>query len=477
MAQRQRDLPDRRRVLKRSGAAIVGLLLLCVLLIAVLYLLDRKPNVGLPIADAHEHTGLVVDRDSLLSVTVTPSTAAAYTLVREGDTFAVEGETDYPLKEVDLDNLIAHVHAIEQVDVVTELSELDMDLAEFGFTEGSPRVTAQLTGGGTLGFRFGADAPTENPTVYFLVDDDPHLYTINRSVRDLFDLGVNFLHTVPEIGFSDVQGIHSITVLNGGEQLVIEPDGTGNGSIVSPVRYPMDPLAMALLLDNISNLRLAVFVEDIDDQTDMQSYGLSDSSPSIRIVAENAPDLLLQLGNDIRGLGMHCAYDGAVYMATNMALAFVQTLDVESIAFRGITDIPFREVTRMEVASAGLTHAYDVLWYERIAPNNALTYDEHGQVVMDAEVTADGQIVDTSLLEGFHARLAAQRAEAFVEGAYDQPLAAPWLTIRIQAGARLQVLAFHHMGNDQSALTLDGVTLWSFNEAALQAAIQHLLGA
>ena len=461
----------------RSIWSILALLLVCGLLVLTLYLVQRKPNnVPLPLAGMDEHQPLRTDPKDIASITVTPVADPAFTLVRDGDTFVLEGSPDYPLKPVDLENLIDHIALIEPAEVVGALSQLAEGAASFGLTDQSPHVAVRLVDGRTMGFRFGADAPTETPTVYFMLDNDPHVYTINRSIRDLFDRGLHFLHTVPDVAVADTSAIRSIEIEKDGRTTAVARSKHGDWRIATPNPYPVNDQAMGLLLDSIRNLRFAVFVEDITEHTDMETYGIAPTSPIVDITLENDQVMRLSLGQDIQGVGLYCAYEGAVYMASYMAVGPLQSLSVETLAFRGITEIDFPEMRKVEMQVQCLVYAYDILWYERIAANNALVYDEHGKVVMDVEVTSEGQVIDADVLIRFFERLSALRPVAAVSPDATYTMDAPWLTITIFGGSEQQMLAFHRMGDGKSMLSVDGVIVWAYDEAALQAAVNHLVG-
>lgn len=477
MEQRKADKPAPRRRI-RSAWTIAALMLLCVLLMMTYYFVQHRPdNVSSPVAQTDDRVVLRTEHESIVSITVVPVAYPAFTLVRDGETFVVEGSPDYPLKQADIETLVAYISSIEPAQVVGELTQLQADIEQFGFSEDSPRVTAHLKDGRVISFRFGADAPTEVPAVYFLLDHDPHLYTINSSVRDLFDRGLHFLHLVPEIAVEDASAVRSISVTSNGKDVALTRQADDKWRITSPFQYPVDDRSMDLIMEGVLALRLAVFAEDITEHTDLEKYGLAPDSPEILIAMDGKPEISLRLGKDIRGVGIYCEFEGAIYMATYLSVGFLQNLSAETLAFKGITDIPFEDVRKLEVRFQGLEYSYDILWYERVAPNNELMHGEDGQVLMDLEVTTEGKIVDAHLLTGFFERISSLRSAVSVPQDTAQPLDAPWLTIIIHDSSQRQMLAFHRMDEGISLLSLDDVVVCAFEEAALWAAINQLIGA
>ena len=149
-----------------------------------------------------------------------------------------------------------HVAAVTPAERVDEWIDTPLNRANFGFADNTVRVTAQLKDGRSIGFQFGADAPTETPSVYFLLDQDPYLYTMPASVRDLFDQGLHFLHTVPDISTADTSDILAISVSTSERSVRLLSVGT-TWALTEPLPYPASSDAMQRLLSTVQQLRLA----------------------------------------------------------------------------------------------------------------------------------------------------------------------------------------------------------------------------
>jgi hypothetical protein len=460
---------NRHRIWLRIG----GLALLCLALIVALMML--KPPKVLPLPQPKESLEAVfqTDIENIRSFTVYPLNYPAYTLVQLDGHFAVEGQPDYPLKETDITFMAEHVAAVTPTERVDEWIDTPLNRANFGFADNTVHVTAQLKDGRSIGFQFGADAPTETPSVYFLLDQDPYLYTMPASVRDLFDQGLHFLHTVPDISTADTSDILAISVSTSERSVRLLSVGT-TWALTEPMPYPASSDAMQRLLSTVQQLRLAVFVTDIDDQTNLSSYGLAQDTTTITTKRRDQASLVLELGADIHGIGAYCAYEGAIYMMSYSALGALHYLDVQSVAFQGVTDISFADVKHVEIRTPELSRKYSVQWVERVAPNNQLVLDENGQVQMDAKIMLEGTAVDADALTKFYQRLEAMQPAKPLSLDIDLP-PTPKLTISVYTKEDSRILSFYAMDDGTMALSMDGHVVWAYEGQAVEQALKMLL--
>ena len=54
-------------------------------------------------------------------------------------------------------------------------------------------------------------------------------------------------------------------------------------------------------------------------------------------------------------------------MVSYSALGVLHHLDVQGVAFQGVTDIPFADVKHVEIRTPELSRKYSVQWVERVA--------------------------------------------------------------------------------------------------------------
>lgn len=461
------------RLRERPLVAAAAALLLCAALGIALLALRRQPPAPPVVPIATVRPLFEAQGGDILSIAVYPSAHPPYRLVRKDSGFSVQDQPDYPLKAQDVEHMVAWVCSVLPAGTVGELSALPGTPADYGLTDASARVEVALRDGRGMGFRFGSDAPTETPSTYFQMDGDANVYIVSAAMRDLFDRGLHFLHTVPDIAVADTGTITSVALSSGGRSVTLFKDDAQPWRLAFPQRYPADPAAVQQLLQHIASLRLAVFAQDIRPGTDLKPYGLDQPSAALDIRQAGANTLSLQLGRDINGVGVYCAYDGAVYMAAYTSVGFLQHTAAAQLAFPGVTGIPFEQIQRMEIGQNSTARAYDIAWVERVAPNNDLIYGDDGRVLMDAEITSSGKPVDPQPLTDFYGQLLSLRpAGALPDGTSLSQT--PWLVLRVQAQSGMHAMSFVSTGGGQSALVIDGAAMWRFEDAALQRALAVL---
>ncbi|HSK68319.1 MAG TPA: DUF4340 domain-containing protein, partial [Candidatus Limnocylindria bacterium] len=231
--------------------------LLLVAAAAVWLLFPRGTPAGNPASGPREESVKLIDRDAatLLRMEVTASDGSAFALVRQGDSFVVEGDPGFPLEEREVSLMVKDLTLLTAHEEAGEVTP-GHDLSPLGITENSPRVRAGYADGESVTLIFGDDAHSDIPADYLMLEGDSKVYLVSKETRDHFDRSLATLHPVPGIRFTP-------DLL---DRMVVAGDGAFTlarrgvlWEITSPVRYPADAGKVSSLLRSVGNMRLAVW--------------------------------------------------------------------------------------------------------------------------------------------------------------------------------------------------------------------------
>ncbi|MHC1786180.1 MAG: DUF4340 domain-containing protein [Christensenellales bacterium] len=422
------------RRLKRSpGPRTRALLLLCLLAaIIILFLwLDpfgwtAKPN---PVISGETDTGKLLfsaQREDLRSFTITPRGGEPYTIEHKGEGFVLQGDADYPLDRVMIDNMVDAIVYLEVSDTVTDLGQGQADLAPYGLLDGALHVSAQFASDARISFTIGNRAPYEAPRDYIMVTGDTLLYLIPADVREALDYRLNMIHTVPDINFTpDLLDMLTIT---GNTSLTLRRLTQDLWEITEPLQYPADKGKIDQMLQQVSGMRLAAYVAPADEGS-LRSFGLDQPRYRVQMhlpqsVISSYPDgaaepvvsqvaaqvMTFLIGDAIEPLGFYCLYNGAVYQASDLSMGFMLNTAVDDYLSGAPVDVPLGLVTGLTLNWAQESRSYEISLYEHILPNNEIALDEEGRTLYDYLVMQEGEEIPATPLVSFYAKLMGIRA-------------------------------------------------------------------
>ncbi len=140
------------------------------------------------------------EADSIVNLTVT-SKDENFAFVKEGDTWILQGEEDYPLSQSKLTSMAAGIAKLSATRMVVENPE---DLSEYGLNQPSILIKAVTTEGKEYSLQIGDKLPTD--TDYFGTTSDDTVYVIPMATRTKY--------AVTKEELFDVESSPSITADN-----------------------------------------------------------------------------------------------------------------------------------------------------------------------------------------------------------------------------------------------------------------------
>ena len=252
-------------------------------------------------AESHKPiTGAIIRRneEELRSLTVTQRGNAPWTAVREADgSMRLEPEEDSEPNTWIVDDSIAKALTAAAVnltyeDIYTEnRSDWEPDASDFGLKD--PLVTAvfRFTDGTEVTARIGNSAdPEENACYYMTVDGDDRLYAVDSGTVEDLNTEKELMHPVRQ---PEIRGalLDRITVKNGDGSVrmewtlqgqITDQDAAENWLLTEPMVYPTDYDAMSNLRDNAENLRLGIYIGNVDEEA-LKQCGLDQPTAIIEL--------------------------------------------------------------------------------------------------------------------------------------------------------------------------------------------------
>ena len=215
------------------------------------------------------------EEEDLWELTIDPSDAPAYTLVREGAAYRIRGKEDFPLDESTLQNMLSNVLHITTLSNFGDINSDPVPLDEIGFGENALSVSIRLRDGSGYAFSIGGRVPgSDVPQDYLLPEGGTILYGIDTDMRYALDRKLESLHPVPRLDFS-ADLMDRFEILGREEQLVIERVADSLWEMRQPFAYPVTLSSARQLLSHIKDMRLAGFVSDANADA-LVRYGLKE---------------------------------------------------------------------------------------------------------------------------------------------------------------------------------------------------------
>ena len=325
--------------------------------------------------------------------------------------------------------VLAAVCVVEAQETLAEdLSQVGEAPGVFGFDPDRLTLTVEYTDGSRLTLHVGDRGPEES-WYYLTREGDPALYCWDTgSVSDV-TLEAALLHRVPQPELHQAR-IDRIRVQSGEtvrswelDAAITDADAADRWMLTEPARYPADGEAVKTLRRNLINLRMGGYAAP-DTPENRKRYHLDE--PAWVITVHQAAGETLETREDgstaarawpeekltftvspsDNELIDWVAWEGTICTVSHFLVRGVVNTAPEDTLTRYPVLTSLSNLRRLTVEDArGETHVWPVTRTERVAPNNALVTDEQGNVVMDTEVTCDGQAMRRETFEAGYGQL------------------------------------------------------------------------
>ena len=479
-------VPKRKAKKRISGKGILLILLSCILLAGAGVYFLRRPAALPPMGGDTERV-MLLNRpgEEIASIAIAPDGGTAYSLIRQGDAFALMGYEDTPLKNLALDELVMSLEELPAETVVMpEMNRQDaLSMAVFGFTPPQSRVVIAYADGEKRELLLGNLTPdTEKPQRYCMLGDDAALYAILASdalpfLREM-DYWMDFTQPRLDASLLDRIEISGDTLWD----ITYTPSGW---QMTAPFSYPLSTVRMDALLEKISAIGFESLLGDAD-KADLARYGLDAPALTVRLtqaatvitgqttdgqdVTLPVPETVytLHLGDETGKSGVYALWENKVYKASNFLLGFWKTLNPMDYLLQTPVNFLVNNLNTLAFTVNGQTHAYEVRMVESVTENNQIATDEYGRVLYDCAVRRAGesQDMDAEAFLSWYTRLASLSGD----GRLPEDFALSGesrCTILLENDSCTRRIDFYPYDALHDALAVDGAALYYVQKAWL----------
>lgn len=401
--------PVNKRYKPHKNIPVLALILFAIALVSGALFVFPPSTPTLPPALSPQKEAIVLlhkTLDSFSSFTVYPKSGIQYTILKQGGHFLVLNKPDYPLNQELVERMVQNLVHLQAEATLGSIQKDQIDLSSLGLQEKAIQVDFQLLDGTRHSLQIGDPIAAEPPMNYARFDNGDSIYGLVTSYRELFEMDLNLLHSVPAINFTP-ELLDKITLF-GQENFSLEKQDD-QWLLKLPSEYPSNPLAIGELLKKLKDLRLSNYIGD-SKSLNLQDYGLE--SPKSSVLFSLAPSIIsqydennkllketpvdaqtlrLSFGNAIDRIGYYCLYAGSVYQITADAASNLVNSKAQNFFALSPFERPIQKLKSLSIQPVNQKkRSYALSLYERVLPNNHLETDSNGNILYDMDVTKDG---------------------------------------------------------------------------------------
>ncbi len=293
---------------------IIAVGVLAVLIVA--YIAVRLMPPGGAAAKAEEKPTITVtdfERDRIRRIELQHG-ERSITLVRQDDTWTVEGLGDIPLKQSALEDIVYSVSRLRAERLITEEPE---NLASFGLENPAARAVVTLEDGSSEALLLGSKAPS-GYAFYLKKEGENAVYTVSGIHGQYLSYTMNDLRE-KNIPSFDGQNITYLLLRSGEEVIEIREmaeneklyeNTLGRYAVTRPYRIArgVDSQKLGELMQEIPAITVKEFIED--DARDLSSYGLDPAMSELHVRDREGKELHILFGSQRNEDSIHARLAG-----------------------------------------------------------------------------------------------------------------------------------------------------------------------
>ncbi len=482
--------PVHKKNTKPNRRRLILILILCLIMILAallfwFYFKGKHAQSALPEVKAAEDQQITLigkAPEDLMAFEVFPPGHASYRLVREGDFFQVADSPEFSLNAYMIEQMAEDLTSLS-AEKIGLIEEVTGGAEALGLVGEHFRVIAEYSDHSSLTLSFGNAAYTEIPTDYFMLSGDSSVYLVSPQIRSNLDFPLGALSPLPRIDFSS-DLLTSLQVTEEEAPFTLELTG-GFWQLTSPLKHPADLGAVATLINDIGDMRLAVYVGEAEELS-LSDYGLARPAREVAFhLAESlittyaedgqlmdsqevaAQSLRFAVGDDIDRVGFYCLYQGAVYQASYASMGFITTLQLTDLLAKKPVVIPINQLLALAVEEAGEKRLYQVELTERIEQNNEIALDEQGQPLYDPWIMLDGVEIDSEAFVLEYLKLMDLSGQGRLPEGFS-PSGSPLKRFSFSAEGMALELAFYPYDALHAAMAVNGQAFWYVNTQSVE---------
>ena len=473
--------------MKKNIRLIIICAVVVVLLAGVLVILKlTAPEAEEEVTEEKVTSQLLYDKDPLTvsKLTIT-NEFGTYEVTRfgEGDEafWAVIEYANLPIDGAITKNLVEKSATLTAQQVVVENPE---DISIYGLDAPSAEVTTEFSdsAGTVKKLKIGNSTPNDRQR-YFMIDDDPKVYTAYNSAVDCFlndkhDVIARTVYTAKqpadENDTTNYTQINKITIERPDldYDFIIEYDVrqedpdlmTGNSSqyvVTSPVYRDLNP-------DKANDVTVSIFgltASDLGilnpDENDFEKLGLNDPAAKITFEINGGDTVDITVGNE------YFDEDG------KKAGRFVYVDGISIIYIFTESSLPWLKVMPLDIVTTMITsnYVYDLDVFDIVTADKHLSFSFEGNDAKTFAVWMNGKEVDDSKFKTFYQFvLRAPSSEIYLEETDAEPI----VTVTIKSSLGQDVIEFIPDQNRKAIIRLNGKTSYKCASAYVDKLIQNL---
>ena len=409
----------------------------------------QKPQRSTPPAASKPVELFRAEEDDLMRIQVKPPGEQSYTLIRETDGFQVEGQPGFILDQEEVVALAGSLAYVEAVYVLGDSQKEQINLQDFGLDESALEIESTYKNGATLSLRIGNRIPGDEALDYCLIGDDPMLYAIHVDRKEMFNMPLRMLYTLPGINFTP-DLLDSVQFESADATLSLSRLAADMWMIDRPFLYPVADAAIRQLLEGINSMRLASYVAPADS-AQLALYGLD--APRTRVtfmlsastiqtlnsdgqiarsqdVAEQT--MVIEIGDPVENIGFYCRYGDSIWQASNASMGFLLKNQPKDYASRYPLGIPLSYVSRWGLRTPDEEHSYQVDLVEYVLENNEVAVDKNLSSLHNFLIRENGVEIEPEPVLDKYAVLRQIRATGDYQGHQTEPAGVPLLTVDLR---------------------------------------------
>ena len=407
----------------KKGWILLAVVLVLAGVTAAVVLLDKAPaavpeEIVQQLTKAEEVYVVNIPEDEIAFLSVFPREYTAYELVIQDGKAGLLPDTSMPLRQDVVESILYAAGMLKANLVLGEAESLPAEPSDFGFDDPALRYVITRADGGETEVLLGNMVPETDAEQYYCMADGM-MYTVLAEPCDVLFHHADYLRDFRQpslqsdlIDRIEVRGSVNLT-------LQYTPDGF---VMETPFAYPVQKEKMDAVLSYIDRMAFEAYLGPMEEN-DLEALGLDNPQVTVRLIQapshvegisaegeEISVDVgeityTLLLGNETGRSGVYVGWRGGVYKASNFLFGFWKELNSEEFCSKTPMNFPVENLLSVTVETSGEKVVYEVEMVEVIGEDNQIVTDEYGQILYDAQVKKNGEIMDAAAFMNWYVQL------------------------------------------------------------------------
>lgn len=351
-------------------------------------------------------------------------------LVKEGETWYLKSDRDFPVNQAYADTMAADAANLEAVRLISESAD---DFAQYGLDAPETAYVFTLTDGSQVTYYVG-NYNSFGSTYYLNVAGTEKIYLISGDFLDDFDHDLSDLADVEEIKSVPTEDIHGLTLTLDGKSTRLFHNADGLKTVYTDIftwffdeKTPADAAAAQNLAGKAASFSTNGCADYKAESAELPSYGLDapvltaefeatvseekdtgetdENGEAITETVTHEETLTLLVGAASKDGSLYAKTDASdvVYLIDAEYLQTLREFDFDSLRSKRVCAVMSTDILSMDVTIEEKASSITFTRTKTDAGEDAVTY------------SIDGQELDSTKFEAFFAAVQSLNAEAFAD--------------------------------------------------------------